>query len=398
MLGRRAAVILPRYGASLGGGAETLTRELFLKLIEHGVIASGEVWTTCAIDHRTWKNELPPGKTIEDGIPITRFSVDERDLEPFIQAEIKLSHGEELTLDEQIAWMENGVNSKALYQHISDNQSKFDLLLFAPYLFPTSFWGPLIAPEKSIVIPCLHDEPYAYNRIFGALFSSVKGFFFNARAEQQLAESIYYNADLKSRSGVVGLGFEMDQVRATGLISKFGLTAKGYLLFSGRKERGKNLPLLLDYYERLPLKIKEELPLVLIGSGEIDFRPELPGFVIDLGFVSEEEKLELMAGALALCQPSTNESFSIVLLEAFLQETPALVHSECPVTSDHVISANGGLCFKDASEFISCVELLVNDRQTAFELGKQARRYVESNFNWHSVVERAKSTLERVGL
>ena len=397
MLVRRVAVILPRYGASLGGGAETLTRELFLKLIEYGIITYGEVWTTCALDHRTWKNELPVGTTIEDGLKVSRFSVDERDLEPFVQAEMKLSNAEELSLVEQVRWMENGVNSKALYQHIEQNHAEFDVLLFAPYLFPTSFWGPLIAPEKSVLIPCLHDEPYAYNSIFGALFSKVRGVFFNASAEQKLAESIYYNAELEKKSGVVGLGFEI-KGRQSQSVEKFKLTPKNYLLFSGRKERGKNLPLLLDYYEKLEPTVKRNLPLVLIGSGQIDFRDKLPEFVVDLGFVSEEEKFELMAGALALCQPSTNESFSIVLLEAFLQQTPALVHADCAVTSGHVLTANGGLCFKDSSEFAASVKLLLESPQVALKLGCQARSYVEQNFNWDCVVSRAKETLERVGL
>ena len=34
-----------------------------------------------------------------------------------------------------------------------------------------------------------------------------------------------------------------------------------------------------------------------------------------------------MAGALAFCHPSVNESFGIVLLESWLARTPALVHA-----------------------------------------------------------------------
>ena len=73
------AAVLPRYGADLGGGAEALVRSLLLKLAEReGAQARIEVWTTCARDHRTWANELPAGRTMEDGISVYRFPVDPR--------------------------------------------------------------------------------------------------------------------------------------------------------------------------------------------------------------------------------------------------------------------------------------------------------------------------------
>ena len=396
--GLRAAVILPRYGASLGGGAETLTRELVLKLREFGVFSSSEVWTTCAIDHRTWKNELPTGESFEDGMIVRRFPVDERDLEPFIAAEHALARGEALPIEGQLSWIENGVNSRELYLHILGHHQNYDILLFAPYLFPTSFWGPWIAPEKSVIIPCLHDEAYAYNAIFAALFNRVRGFFFNAEGEKRLANQIYPDSRFDERSAVVGMGFADIPVSDSAIADSFGLKRKEYLLYSGRKETGKNLPLLLNYYERLDSSVRSRLPLVLIGSGILDFRSSLPEGVIDLGFVAEEEKLSLMAGALALCQPSTNESFSIVLLESFLQETPGLVHSDCAVTREHVLSADGGLFFKDGAEFAAAVCYLLENPAIAGQLGRQARQYVLREYSWSSVVGRASRALELFGL
>jgi glycosyltransferase involved in cell wall biosynthesis len=383
----RVALVLPRYGKNLGGGAETLSRALFLELIGRGAISYGEVWTTCAVDHRTWENALPEGETSEDGVVVRRFPVDERDLETFIRAEQKMGCGERLSVREQLDWMGSSVNSGALYQHISGNGRQFDLLIFAPYLFATTFWGALIHPERSVLIPCLHDEAYAYQEVIGVLFHKVRGLLFNTAAEQRLAERLY--PGVVAKGAVVGMGFEQ------GSLAEVTTRTKSYLLYSGRKELGKNLGLLLEYYEMLPESLRNELELILIGSGEVDFRKTLPAGVVELGFVSEEEKASLMRGALALVQPSTNESFSIVLLEALLQGTPVIVHSECAVTAEHVRLGNCGLEFANRLEFRAGVELLLRNQDVARRLGQQGREYVLERYSWDAVCDRARESLIR---
>lgn len=399
-MGLRCAVILPRYGSSLGGGAETLTRELFLKLVEDGTFSESEVWTTTAKDHRTWANDLPSGASIEDGVVVRRFEVDERDLEPFIRAEHRMARGEQLSLEEQFAWMENSVNSRKLYKHIEEYGPSYDLLLFAPYLFATTFWGAQICPERSILIPCLHDEPYAYQKIFGVLFSKVRGLFFNAEAERKLASELYPNSKIYERSGVVGLGFAPKNISPNydETLRERGLKEDSYILYSGRKELGKNLDLLIEYYESLGEGIRANLRLVLIGSGEVHFRGSLPEGAIDFGFVTEEEKLNLMAGALALVQPSTNESFSIVLLEALQQKTPVIVHSHCRVTSEHVRAGNCGLSFGTKDEFKAVVKLFAEEPNTVKHLGEQGALYVEQMYSWEAVTSRAREALEKIGI
>ena len=117
------AVILPRYGKSLGGGAETLTKSLVEQIAPHSARGRAlkriEIWTTCAIDHRTWENHFDSGVTIEDGMAVRRFPVDPRDLERFVHAELAMRDGRSLALDEQLDWMANSVNSAALYAHIA---------------------------------------------------------------------------------------------------------------------------------------------------------------------------------------------------------------------------------------------------------------------------------------
>ena len=53
--------------------------------------------------------------------------------------------------------------------------------------------GPLgaeVAPERSIIMPCLHDEPYAHLGVVGATLSSVAGLWFLSEPEHQLAHRV----------------------------------------------------------------------------------------------------------------------------------------------------------------------------------------------------------------
>ncbi|MCB0345288.1 MAG: glycosyltransferase family 4 protein [Bdellovibrionales bacterium] len=396
---KRIAVVLPRYGESLGGGAETLTKAVLERMVEDaaGEIERAEVWTTCAIDHRTWENELPAGSCEIGGIRVKRFPVDKRNLEIFIRAEHSMRDGMPLTIDQQLDWLANSVNSNLLYEHIAEHGKEFDLILFAPYLFATSFWGALIHPDRSVIIPCLHNEHYAFQEVFAFLFSQVRGLLFNAEPEKELAEQLYGRAVISDKATVVGMGFDRPGDSQGQLPDE--LRGKRFILYSGRKETGKNLDLLIDGFEGFSQREESEgVYLAIIGSGSIDFRPELPPRVLDLGFVSEETKEALMREAMFLCQPSVNESFSIVMMEAWLRGTACVVHADCAVTRDHVVRSGGGLFFAGREEFETVLSELVANPELCNTLGDAGRRYVERQYSWDAVLSRLSSAFDVCGL
>lgn len=411
--------VLPRYGEKLGGGAEALVKSLLENMLRdssssekvfnsdtnnsNGSVSSVEisrieVWATCAVDHRTWQNYYPAGVTVENGVTVRRFPVDERNLEVFVAGEFAIADRRPLTVDEQLDWLENSVNSRALYKHIEEYGKEFDVILFAPYLFATSFWGALVHPERSVLIPCLHDEAYAYLGVFKYLFSRVAGLIFNAEPEMDLAQRLYALEDMESKSHVVGMSFD-DSVAAALAFSPYEEVAKRfpsvktqYLLYAGRKEQGKNLDLLINYYSAFRLRNPHiALSLVLVGSGDITFLDKLPDGVIDLGFVSEEEKALLMEHALLLCQPSVNESFSIVIMEAWLRKAPVLVHANCDVTKYHVSQSSGGLYFSNEDEFCGAVRKICDNEDLRILLGSAGEMYVKSKYCWNAVKDRLDS-------
>ena len=69
----KVAVVVQRYGADINGGAEQHARYVAEHLAKHVQV---EVLTTCAHrDYISWKNELPEGREVVNGITVHRFPV-----------------------------------------------------------------------------------------------------------------------------------------------------------------------------------------------------------------------------------------------------------------------------------------------------------------------------------
>jgi glycosyltransferase involved in cell wall biosynthesis len=277
------------------------------------------VLTTCARDHRSWANVLRPGTATEAGVTVRRFPVGERNTHTFDFLHQRLVRRLPLSIAEQLRWAEESVSSHELYAHLSARRSAYDAVCFAPYLFGTTLLGVQIVPERAVLIPCLHDEPFAYLDVVRAAFESCRGFIFNSLPEAELARKLYAIDDRPS--GVVGLGFEPSPVADPAGFRRRHRLDGPLLLYLGRKETGKNVPLLIQYVARYRDLHQRPLTLLLAGEGPLTAPAGAQG-VRDLGYLEPREKADAYAAATVVCQPSVNESFSIVLMEAWLAGRP----------------------------------------------------------------------------
>jgi glycosyltransferase involved in cell wall biosynthesis len=388
------AFVVPRYGAGIVGGAETLTRGLAEHLAATGPRV--EVLTTCSRDHLTWKNTLRAGTTREEGVTVHRFPVKPRNERRFGWLQKRILMKGRLSVDDELTWAEESVSSPDLYAHLVRHRTDYDVVCFAPYLFGTTLWGVQLVPERAALIPCLHDEPFAYLGVVRAMVDACRGFIFNSTPEAALARKLFDIADRPS--GVVGLGFDPppppDPSGPAGFRRRHRLEGP-VLLYLGRKELGKNVALLIEYVRRYRETHRRDLTLVLAGDGPVTAPPGADG-IRDLGYLEPAEKAAAYAAATVVCQPSLNESFSIVLMEAWLAGTPVLVHAGCPVTTHHVFQADGGLAFGDFYEFAEALTRLLEDPPLRARLAAQGRRYVESEYAWPAVTARLRDTLERL--
>jgi glycosyltransferase involved in cell wall biosynthesis len=234
------------------------------------------------------------------------------------------------------------------------------------------------APAQTVVWPCLHKEPYAFMEPVRLLLEGVWGVMFNSPEEGDLAGKVI--GMRPNHQAVLGEG-----VTLASSAQKTTIDAPQNLLYVGRLEGGKNLALLYNYVRRYADEGGDSR-LVVVGRGPFE-PPDHPAFDYR-GFVSEEEKAEHCASALALCQPSLNESFSLTVMESWLSGRPVLVHEDCDVTRGHVQRGKGGLWFKNYEEFAAAVNWLRANPNLAARMGRNGREYVQGNYTWAAVVDR----------
>ncbi|MCB0335168.1 MAG: glycosyltransferase family 4 protein, partial [Bdellovibrionales bacterium] len=167
----------------------------------------------------------------------------------------------------------------------------------------------------------------------------------------------------------------------------------------GRKETGKNVQVLIDFFMagKDAGLLPEDLHLVIGGGGSFTdlLRPQAVGRpdIIDLPRLSEREKHQAMKHSLAVVQPSLNESFSIVIMEAWLLGTAVMVHSQCAVTRDHVVRSGGGLYFSGEDDFIGATQFLISDPEARRELAEAGFQYVKTRYAWDAVLDRFDSVV-----
>ena len=193
-------------------------------------------------------------------------------------------------------------------------------------------------PDRSLLIPCLHDEAYAYLGVTRRMFLGVRGSLFFTPEEAAVARRAC-GAEPPGR--VTGGGID---THLRGDAERFR-AASGvrdpYLLYVGRLDRGKNTHVVMAYARERARRRAGAERLVLLGRGPLAIPPGEPAFVA-AGVLDEQGKMDACAGALALCQPSVNESFSRVIMESWLNEVPVLVHAGCAVTVGHCRRSGGG--------------------------------------------------------
>jgi glycosyltransferase involved in cell wall biosynthesis len=122
---------------------------------------------------------------------------------------------------------------------------------------------------------------------------------------------------------------------------------------------------------------------------------ELASRVVDLGFLPIEEMPHAFAAAEAVVQPSTNESFSRLVMEAWLAGTPVIANASGEVVAWHCERSGGGLVYADDHEFVHCLRFVAQAPKAAAALAEAGRQYVLANYTWDLVLDRMEESLAR---
>lgn len=384
MSGRRpeVAFVVQRYGEGITGGSESLARAVAERLAAELRIT---VFTTCARDYVTWRNELPEGREALGGVDVVRFPVvEERDLAAF-NAFAEPLYVRERSREEELEFLRRqGPDSPALVEALAAEKDRFAAVVFFTYLYAPTYRGLHAAPERSALVPTTHDEPPLRFGVYREVFSLPRAFGFLTPAEEALVRRRF---PLGDRPGfLVGMGVDVPDVPdVEGFRARHGLD-RPYVLYAGRIDAGKGCEEMLAHHRRYRRERNGEAELVLIGRLAMTL-PDEPG-VRYLGFLPEAEKAAAMAGARAVVCPSPYESLSIVLLEGLALGTPGLVSARSPVLEEHCRRSNAGLFYADGDEYVEAIGLLARDDGLRAALGANGRRYVEAEYRWEAVLER----------
>ncbi len=385
----KVAFVVPRYGPTVVGGAETAARLLAERLVSQ-MEWEVEVLTSCAEDFVTWADVFDAGQETVNGVAVSRFSSSagrDPSFHPFSAS--LLADPSRASLADAERWVDlQGPVVPEVAEACA--RSDADAVIFYPYLYYPTVRGIGRASAPTILHPAAHDEPALHLPVFPPVFDSADGLVFQTVAERELVQRTFPVAS--HRQLLLGLGVEdPDQMpsRTAGVPPPF-------LLCLGRVDRHKGTPWLVSLFAAYKQRHPGPLRLALAGP-VVEPLPDHSDVDV-LGAVSEPEKWALLQGAVALVSPSPYEAFSLAVAEAWSARTPVLVNRACRATVEHCLRSGGGLPFAGFGDLEAVVDRLTEDPEAARRLGAHGRAYVDRWFRWPRVVERYAAFVERVAV
>lgn len=382
--------VVQRYGLEVNGGSEAYCRQIAEKLSS---IYDVSVLTTCAEDYVTWENKYQEGiEKINDITVIRKKVVEPRTQKKFSKATDIINFDKENLLS-GIEWQKaQGPYSLELLNYLSNHKEEYDVIIYMTYLYFTTYFGIQIAPEKSILIPTAHDEPPIYFGIFNSIFHLPRCILYLTNSEKNFVTKKFHNNYVNS--DIVGVGIDIEKdVENINLKDRFHIEDE-YLIYLGRIDESKGCKNMIDYFLEYKAKYNNNLKLALAGKTAMNI--PVNNDILNLGFVSEIEKINLLKNSKALILPSEFESLSLSTLEAMYFGTPVLVNGKCDVLKDHAILSKAGLYYMNKLEFIESLAYIDENPEMMKKMGENGVLYVEKNYRWDVVIEKYKNAIEAV--
>ena len=346
-----------------------------------------EILTTCASDHRTWRNAYPVGVGTIGDVPVRRFRVArERRPAAFDRLSRSIRYAIDPAPKRLERWMRaQGPDAPGLTAHLRTNA--YDAVIFLPYLYATTYFGLPEVARRAILIPLAHDEWTLGLPMWDAFFALPSATVTSSRGERAFLQKRF--PDLAFDDAPAGFGIEPPEaIDPQAFARRLGLE-EPYLLYVGRIDPAKGIGALIDAFLAGAAQTRT---LVLAGPQTMEIAPH-PKIRL-AGTLDERAKFEALAGARMLVHPSLYESLSIVLLEAWSVGTPVLVNADSPVLVDQCRRAQGGVWYRSYEDFglLAQSDLLGE----AEALGQQGKDYVLREHSWREVIAAYRAVIERV--
>jgi glycosyltransferase involved in cell wall biosynthesis len=280
---------------------------------------------------------------------------------------------------------EQGPAAPGLLEHLATESNTYEGFIFFTYLYSPTVWGCPLVADRTIVVPTAHDEEPLRFDLYTDVFERARVLFCNTPEEAQLVRRRFAkHAPIR----VVGVGVDRVPGDPTRFRRKYGID-RPYLMYVGRMEAGKGIPELVKAHRRLWRTDRKAPLLVLAGSS--DTQREGPG-VRYLGVISDADKADGLAGALAAVIPSRYESLSLLALEAFAQRTPILVNAESDVLCGQVKRSGAGATYEDFDSYQEGIRRIASERG---RMAGRALRYARQH-TWPRVISAYRKEMRKI--
>src|SRR5205823_4957495 len=168
-------------------------------------------------------------------------------------------------VDTESEFIENTLRSTRLVDALQE-RGAFDAVVVGPYPTQLALDVATAFHERTVLVPCWHDEPMAHLPIFRETYANVGGILYHSPEEQQFGQSVLG----LNHPNVAVVGTLIDATAPGDAQAGRAIVGTGrrYLLFAGRYCREKGLDRLIGYARRYAAEHANRFTLALMGGGD----------------------------------------------------------------------------------------------------------------------------------
>ncbi len=384
----KVAFVVPRCGTDVYGGAESLCLQLAQRL---GPYWDVDVLTTCARDYMSWENAYPEGHEYERGVHFVRFRVDRpRDVHRFnglserIRFDVRQAN---IALQEE--WIhEEGPVSSSLRTYVEQHRYRYDAFFFFSYIYATTYELLPLVEEKAFLVPVAHDEWPLQMLIWDRFFKRPVCTIFHTPEEHDFVQARFEGTAVDGP--IIGCGIEAPlYADPQSFRVRYGID-EPFVLYLGRIDPSKGCGVLVEDFIRFRRTHPQPLKLVLAGEVHMEVPPD-PNVMVT-GPVDDFMKWSALAGCDLLAMPSSLESLSLAVLEAWAMGKAALVNAHSAPLVGQCRRSGAGLWYANYEEFEAALVIL--DEPVREKLGSRGIDFINGTCSWTEVESGYRKLLE----
>lgn len=362
----RVAFVIQRFGDDITGGAESLARQLAKQLTSR-LGWEIDVYTSQAKSYQTWANEAKVFEQPLPGLRVKRFPnlfqrstlfyLYDRLTRPLILKLSRKGWAKHLSyLLESLWFILQGPFCPGLLKDLRKKQGDYQTIFFMTYLYYPVVFGCPEMRSKAVLMPHAHDEGPLYFRMIRRLFQTAPKILTNTVPEKNLIERAVGLSKKQQIDWTGGVGFDHEDYVPQPIEER--LKQSPYLLYLGRLSQGKGVHNLIEWFQSAKELLPDGCKLKLAGHLDPDLRIPKDPRIEYLGFVSDEERLELIKNARVVVNLSGHESLSLIVIEAMSFMVPVIVNSLCEVLRYYTEQTDTVLGCQDEASFHKALKLI----------------------------------------